>query len=259
MQGFFNNYWLGSGLTKGDTVLLHSSMRRLIKFLMDSDVSEPPKIILDSLLEFIGNKGTLVLPLFNFDFTKNQFYSAISTPSQMGAITEYARLNYAGVQTGHPVYPFYAVGHNQKEFANVNNVSAYGIDSPFAKIVELEGKIAAVDLPDSGCMTFYHYIEEMCQVPYRYYKDFSGSYQDIDGAIELRTYKIYVRDLDAGVITNVDRMGEILWNEHLYSGNRPGIGHGMRTIDANAMFLRTQKEILEGRAIETLYSIKTIE
>jgi aminoglycoside 3-N-acetyltransferase len=51
-------------------------------------------------------------------------------------------------------------------------------------------------------------------------------------------------------------MGEILWNEGLYKGFREGIGNGLRTINAQVLFDRTRIEILEGRAIETLYSIK---
>ena len=250
------SYWCGSGLVKGDTVLLHSSMRRLLKFLAELKIADPPRVVLESLLNHIGGRGTLVLPLFNFDFPKTQFYSVISTPSQMGVITEYARLNFSGVQTYHPIYPFYIIGSNENEFENINNLSGYGADSPFAKLISLEGKVAAVDLPDSRCMTFYHHVEEMCQVPYRFYKNFSGYYQKVESTIEFRTYKLYVRNLAAGVITNVDRMGEILWREHLYKGNKPGLGNGMRTIHAKTLFARTRKEILEGRAINTLYSIE---
>jgi hypothetical protein len=50
-------------------------------------------------------------------------------------------------------------------------------------------------------------------------------------------------------------MGEILWNEGLYKGSREGIGNGLRTIDAQVFFDRVSIEILEGRALETLYSI----
>jgi len=47
-----------------------------------------------------------------------------------------------------------------------------------------------------------------------------------------------------------------LWQDGLYCGNRPGVGNGMRSIKAESFFSRTSKEISEGRAIQTLYSIE---
>jgi aminoglycoside 3-N-acetyltransferase len=255
MENLLADYWEGSGLEKGDTVLLHSSMKRLLDYLTSNQVIDPPKKIIDSLISYLGIKGTLILPLFNFDFPKSKFFSMRSTPSQMGTITEYARRYVPGVRTGHPIYSFFITGYNQNEFDKIDNISGYGIDSPFAKLISLEGKIAAVDLEDSRCMTMYHHVEEMCKVPYRYFKEFEGEYESINGSIEFKKYLLFVRDLDRGVVTNVDRMGEILWKENLCKGNRPRIGNGMRTILARTLFDRTKKEILHGRAIDTLYSI----
>ena len=178
-----------------------------------------------------------------------------STQSQMGVITEYARCYIPGVRTGHPMYPFFITGYHQDKFSNIDNTSGFGIDSPFAKLISLNGKIAAVDLEDSRCMTMYHHVEEMCKVTYRYHKQFEGEYESLDGSIKIKKYMLFVRDLELGVITNVDRMGEILWQENLYQGSRPLIGNGMRTISAKTLFERTEKEILEGRAIDTLFSI----
>ena len=101
----------------------------------------------------------------------------------------------------------------------------------------------------------YHHVEEMCKVPYRYFKEFEGEYESINGFVEVKEYLLFVRDLELGVVTNVDRMAEILWQENLYKGNRPRVGNGMRTILARTLFDRTKKEILDGRAIDTLYSI----
>jgi len=250
-----SNYWSDSGLEKGDTVLLHSSMKRLLDFLTSKGLQNSPLLIINSLMAHLGQKGTLLLPLFNFDFPKSGFFSMPATKSQMGTITEYARSFFPGVRTGHPIYSFFATGYHQQEFESLNNFSGYGNDSPFAKLIHLGGKIAAVDLKDSQCMTMYHHVEEMCIVPYRYFKKFAGKYETMNGHVENREYQLFVRDLDLGVTTDVDRMGEILWSEGLYKGNRPLIGNGMRTISANTLFERTKKEILEGRAIETLYSI----
>ena len=122
--------------------------------------------------------------------------------------------------------------------------------------MELEGKVACVDLDDQDSMTMYHFVKEMLQVDYRYFKTFSGQYEDKARVVSTEDYTLFIRDLEKGVQTDVNRMGEILWKEGLYLGNRPGVGNGMRSITAQDLFDRTSKEIIEGRAIETLYSIK---
>lgn len=256
MENPLQGYWAGSGLQKGDTVLLHSSMRRAFRFLISKKVEPSPKLIVDSILEEVGSEGTVVFPLFNFDFPTSQKFSILTTPSQMGVVTEFARINYRGFRTGHPIYSFYAIGAKSELFEGINNKSGYGSDSPFAKLLELNGKIASIDLDDQNSMTMYHFVEESLNVDYRYFKNFQGSYENSEGKVTSEEYSLFVRDLERGVLTDVNRMGEILWAEGRYKGNRPGVGNGMRTIQAESLVDRTTKEIVEGRALQTLYSIR---
>ena len=104
-------------------------------------------------------------------------------------------------------------------------------------------------------MTIYHHVEELKRVPYRYFKDFDGAYTDAEGRTSTRTYRIYVRDVERGVVTNVNPAGELLWAEGLYQGDRPGIESGLRTINADGMFRFVARIIDEGRALDTLYSV----
>ncbi len=104
-------------------------------------------------------------------------------------------------------------------------------------------------------MTFYHYVEEHFNIPYRYHKVFSGEYVDQMGMQSYRHFGIFVRDLERGIVTRVDRMGEILWKKNLYSGLRPSIGCGLRVIDAKLLFNEVSKVIKEGRADGLLYEV----
>jgi aminoglycoside N3'-acetyltransferase len=249
-------YWAESGLQRGDIVLFHSSMARTFRYLLSKGVKPDPRLVIDSILDQVGPEGTVLFPLFNFDFPSTREFSMLTTPSQMGVITEFSRLNYAGSRTGHPIYSFYAIGALAGEFKDMNNRSGYGLDSPFAKLLELDGKIASVDLDDQHSMTMYHFVEEKMGVDYRYFKTFSGSYQDLNGVITSEEYALYVRDLERGVVSTLNPMGEILWSEGLYLGNRPGVGNGLRSIEAKSLVSRTSKEIVKGRANQTLYSIE---
>lgn len=256
MTNPLDGYWRGSGITPGDILLIHSSMRRAYLEVMRSGNKADSVILIESLLNEVGSGGTLVFPTFNFDFPNSKYFSMQSTPSQMGKITEDARLLCNGVRTGHPIYSFFAIGKNSQQFANVDNKSGYGENSPFALLREMDAKICIVDLQDQESMTFYHHVEEMCNVEYRFHKIFRGRYEDLEGVTSEKEYSLFVRNLQLGVQTDVNRMGELLWREGLYRGNRPGVKNGMRTIRAAQLFDRTKQIIEEGKARNFLYSIQ---
>jgi aminoglycoside 3-N-acetyltransferase len=237
-------------------ILLHSSTRGTLRRLKGLGFALDIEIILDSFLQAVGAEGTLLLPLFNFGFCSGTPFDIRTTPSEMGALTEAARVRATTVRTGHPVYSFAALGKRKDLFCGVDNFSGYGADSPFGILHQQGGKIAVLDLPDQTSMTFYHYVEESMSVDYRFLKQFSGLYTDFEGKTWERTYGLYVRKIEQGVVTRVDPMGEILWQKGLYSGDRPGTGSGLRVIDARSLYQEVASVIEQGRALRLLYEIQ---
>ncbi|MBS1250721.1 MAG: SPBc2 prophage-derived aminoglycoside N(3')-acetyltransferase-like protein YokD [Chloroflexi bacterium] len=253
MKTTLSENWAKCGVEAGDTLLIHTSLRRTL-----SNYDTTPEIVLESFLDVLGEEGTLLLPLFNFEFTKGVPFDIRTTPSQMGALTEAGRLHPGAVRSGHPIYSFAAIGAKAYRF-NVDNFSGYGSESPFTILCELDGKIGIIDLMDQNSMTFYHHIEELHDVPYRYHKEFTGNYTDAQGETTERTYSLFVRDIQKGVLTDVNPMGEVLWEKGLYTGDRPKEATGFRVISANEMFEEVSKVIKDGRAEELLYSIESDE
>lgn len=249
--------WHKSGVEEGDVLLVHSSLKKLIlKVKTDFGILIGPQEVFESLLLSLGKEGTLLLPLFNFDFPTSKYFDIRNTPSQMGALTEIGRLYEGSVRTGHPIYSFAVMGKYSAEFKGVNNKSGYGPDSPFAIIKRLKGKIGIIGLSDQHSMTSYHFVEESNLVDYRYFKDFDGRYIDESGEESERTYSLYVRNLERGVLTDVNRMMDHLWKEGLYKGEHHEQGFGMRTIDFQSFYDETDRIIKSGQAIQYLYSIK---
>lgn len=251
------NQWRASGMAVGDIVLVHSSIGRILrKAKAELYQSLGPDDILQSLIDAISESGTLILPLFNFDFAKGIPFDVRTTPSQMGVLTEQGRLFPGAVRTGHPIYSFAAIGKEREQFRNIDNYSGYGPDSPFAKLMELNGKIGVIDLADQNSMTSYHFVEEANDVPYRFHKKFRGEYTGWDGVKRTKEYGLFVRKLDEGVQTDVNRMMEKLWTDGLYAGSKPGVGYGMRTIPIRVFFDAVNAVIKRGDAIHYLYSIQ---
>lgn len=250
-----SGYWRDAGIVEGDTLLLHSSMRRTMGRLRELDHTIGVGEALEGLVYAMGCSGTLLLPLFNFDFADGAPFDIRTTPSQMGGLSEAARVRPGTVRTGHPIYSFAVIGHHAALFSGVDNRSGYGPESPFAMLRQLGGSVASLDLEDQHSMTFYHHVEEMLNVPYRCFKTFSGRYTNSEGFSSVREYELFVRRLDLGVKTDVNRAGEAMWTEGLYSGDRPLEGSGLRRLDAAAMFEFVRDIIVNGRAEGMLYSV----
>lgn len=255
-----NNYenkltdlWKRSDVNDGDMLLIHSNIKRTLLNARRKGVFLTPKNILQSFINAIGDEGTLLFPLFNFDYTTKKKFDFKNTPSHMGALTEEARKHKGSIRTGHPIYSFAVLGKNRNLFEKVDNESGYGKDSPFGILHKEGGKIACLDLEDQDCMTFYHYVEESLLVDYRYFKTFYGEYTDLNGNKREKGYKIYVRNLEKGVLTNVNPTGELMWKQGLYKGDRPKIASGLRTIKAKDMYNFVEKIILSGNAENNLY------
>jgi aminoglycoside 3-N-acetyltransferase len=247
--------WKEAGVRKGDVLLVHSNIKGTLRRYLKRGIKITPQTILDSFLEAVGPKGTLLFPLFNFDFTTGVPFDIRDTPSQMGALTEAARVHSLAVRTGHPIYSFVAIGFAAEKFMGIDNFSGYGYDSPFSLLREMNGRIAVLDLPDQNSMTFYHHVEEMYNVEYRYHKKFTAEYTDHTRNTESKTYGLFVRDIEKRVLTHVNPAGELMWKKGLYSGCRPNEGCGLRTVLAEKMYDFVSNIIIAGEAKNILYRI----
>lgn len=246
-----------AGIEQGDALLLHSSTKRTLVEARRAGLDNVDfDSIIDALLDMMGPQGTLIFPLFNFDFTSGTPFNLRQTKSQMGGLTEAARLRAGQARSGHPIYSFCALGKDAAALGEIDNQSGYGPDSPFDFLRDLDGKIGVLDLPDQNSMTFYHYVEEMLEVDYRYHKHFTGAYTGWDGQTIDKTYSLFVRDLERGIHTYVNPAGEMMWDAGLYFGHRPGEGGGLRTVKANKMFECVAEIIRSGNAENNLYRIE---
>jgi aminoglycoside 3-N-acetyltransferase len=152
------------GLSAWDTLLVHSSYKSL------GGVEGGPQTIIDALLAVLGEDGTLIMPTFNFDFCKGRPWDIRTTPSHMGAITNMVREHPDAKRVFHPIYSFAILGKYADYLTKDRYKSSYGRNSVFGKLRELDGKIMVIGLRYTDSMTFFHHIEEMEGVDYRYMK-----------------------------------------------------------------------------------------
>jgi|688.fasta_scaffold196895_2 aminoglycoside 3-N-acetyltransferase len=253
-----NNYLIRGGLQKSDKVLLHSNLNYLFKYLFKEKITFTIRDIADSILEFLGPAGTLILPTFNFDFCEVKRFSFLDTKSQMGIFSEFLRNKNKLSRTWHPVYSFSIHGNIPFGELKKNNYSAYGKESIFHWLHLNDGKIAVIDLPDQKSMTFYHYVEEMMHVDWRFFKSFYGTYEDLNRKKSNVTANIFVRKIEDGIVTDVNNMEKLLWSKNFYKGHNLNSSKGLRTILAHDIFLATKEVINKKEALGMLYTKKKL-
>jgi len=192
------------GVKQGDLLYISSDITMLLyrvrkeKLITDKGSQEQfMSAFADMLQELVGEQGTLLIPMFSWTFCKGVDYDARTTPGEVGALGNWILQNRSDFQrTEHPLYSFMVWGREAQHLCGMHNVSAWGEDSPFAYLHHHHGKNLLLNVSIERSFTFAHYVEECIHVPFRYHKDFRGSYTDADGQRSERTYSMYVRDLD---------------------------------------------------------------
>ena len=235
------------GVQRGDTLLVHSSYKSL------GEVDGGPQTVIDALLAALGADGTLIMPTFNFDFNKGQPWDVRSTPSQMGILTEFVRKDPRAKRVFHPIYSFAIIGRHAEMLGSLRYKSSYERGSVFGKLRDLDGKIMVIGLSYTNSMTFFHHIEQMEGVEYRFLKQFTGQVTDWDGTTKIDTFEMFVRDIDKGVITEVNPMGELMERAGVIKLKTIGDAD-VKLMKANEVYAFTAREMR--RDPHLLYYIK---
>ena len=238
--------FLELGVQAGDSLLVHSSYKAF------GGVEGGPQTIIDSLLEVLGNEGTLIMPTFNFDFCKGTPWDVRSTPSQMGVITNFIREHPKAKRVFHPIYSFAILGKHAEALTQDHYKSSFERNSLFGKLRDIDGKIMIVGLSYTNSMTFFHHVEEMEGVDYRFMKAFSGFVTDENGKTYEDTFRMLVRDLEKGVITEVDPMGALMEDSGIVSIREIGDAT-VKLMKANDVYEFTAREMR--RNPKLLYTI----
>lgn len=198
------------GLNEGDVVLISSDVTRLFTISHENGEIFDINVFIDEIKKVVGETGTILFPTYNWDYCHNVPFNYKKTRSQTGLMGQVAMKRPDFKRTKHPIYSFAVCGKDQELLCNMNNITSFGPDSPFAYLENVKARNIIIDVPYNHCFTFMHYIEQKTGVSYRYEKTFSVDYTDEKGVKDLRSYSMYVRNLDMNVVNDMTKMGELL-------------------------------------------------
>jgi len=250
---YISEFLSKGGVNKNEKILLHSNIKNLYRILLNEKFKFKIDDIANCFIDFIGPEGTLIIPAFNFKFCIGEKFSIKNTKSEMGVLSETFRNISEKNRTWHPVYSFSLHGKIPYDQLEKKNYSAYGKKSLFNWLLENEGKISILDLPDQNSMTFYHFVEEYHNVNWRFHKNFYGEYEDFDNNISKINASIFVRKINEGIVTDVTNMEKILWEKNLFKGHKHRSYFGLRSIKSRDLFDEVSLVIKNNQAEGKLY------
>ena len=159
-------------IKKDDKIFLHSNIAGLLQYT-NSNKENGCKIFLDFLKKYIGDKGVIIVPTYNYQFTKQKNFNVKSSPSEVGFFSNYLLKKNWKKRSLDPVFSHIIFGqlieYNNKRI----NTEAFGEDSIFNILKKNNFKIICFCC-STDRITFIHYIEYLLKVPYRYIKKFKG-------------------------------------------------------------------------------------
>lgn len=181
------------GIQNGDAIFIHSNMGFFGPAENINNLNDYCALFFESIMDVIGESGTLVVPAFSCSFFNNNVFDIKNTKSTTGAFSEYIRLLPNALRSIDPNFSVCAVGKSAEYFTSGIEPYTFGNKAFFHRFYESSGKICNFNF-DSGS-TFIHYVEKQLNVPYRYDKGFKGSIIDGNRTLELEFFH-FVRALD---------------------------------------------------------------
>ncbi len=161
------------GLAAGDVVFVHSSLSAF------GWVEGGPDAAIDALLEAVGPTGTVAMPAFTWnryhDLTEPIVFDVQheSVKDEVGIIPEVFRQRPGVLRSGHICHSVAAIGPHAQALMG-DGVKGFGKGSVFDQLEKLDAWYLFLGAPMESC-TALHHVEDLMQVPYRYYRDYKGS------------------------------------------------------------------------------------
>ena len=175
------------GVKEGGVLLVHSSLKSLgaayLDEMNDAGINAIACVI-ETLRAALGNAGTLLIPTLSYASVPvgNRAFDVRTTPSDVGAITEYFRMMPGVIRSLHPTHSVAAIGSLAVAMTvnHERDTTPVGGHSPFRKLRDLDGQILML-----GCglcpNTSMHGVEELAEPPYLFRHTLDYSCTDANG------------------------------------------------------------------------------
>ena len=151
--------------------MLHADTSFFYQF-SDIDCEKIIHIFLNELIKYKKNLKILI-PTFTYSFCRKKIFNIRKSLSEIGDFSNSCLKIKKFTRSMNPIFSF-STYNFKNDLKLIDHNTCFGINSIFDYFQKKEGKIIVLGTSFEKSVTFLHHIEELHQVNYRYYKDFSG-------------------------------------------------------------------------------------
>ena len=170
------------GVKKGDTILIQSSWAEFY------NCTETHKEIIDAIIEYLGNEGTLCMACMPL-VLPNRVFNVKKSPSKAGLLSDMFRRYPDVIRSRSVQHSVCGVGPNANYLLNEHHLGNNPWDeySPYYRLSQVNGKIVTLGLDKYWVGTIIHCVEGLLYGKVKYYTDFFSTekkefqYIDYDG------------------------------------------------------------------------------
>ncbi len=226
------------GLRAGDSVLVHCSMSKI------GYVEGGVATVVEALLTVVTYEGNVLMPAFPASgrnktyLDEHPVFDVRTTPSQMGALSEYFRTLPSTKRSLHPTDSICAIGADAAFLTegHFGELTPYTENSPFCRLCMLNGKILMLGTTLNGACTNLHTLEDAVTFPYPVYSDEVYDIEVIDVNGERHHMQTKVHNPTWSAKRNCDALKPGFEQAGILVNGKIGQADSM-LIDANGMLL----------------------
>jgi aminoglycoside 3-N-acetyltransferase len=202
------------GVREGEAMLVHSSLRSL------GPLPGGAETVVTALQQALGEEGLLLMPAHSYATVtaSSPRFDIRSTPSCVGALTEYFRRRAETIRSLHPTHSVCGSGVRAREIlsAHEKDNTPCGPNSAYHRVRDLDGQILFL-----GCgldsNTSMHAVEELVQPPYLFaHSPVTFSLVNEHGFETSRSHRVHSF---AGMRQRYDRLAAELGDQELKTGS----------------------------------------
>jgi aminoglycoside 3-N-acetyltransferase len=227
------------GLFKSNILFVHTSLSAC------GHIEGGPKTVVDAFRAWIPERAMLAMPTHTWSYPDETglapVYDARTTPSVVGAITNYFWQQPGIVRSLHPSHSLACSGPGSEGFCQGHELceTPCGTGTPYQRLVQQEASVlmfgATLD-----AYTLFHTAEDIAQTPYLYMqKQLTLRTKEKDGTIR----KIPTRRQDMGVTRRFGDMDTWLEQQGLLMRRKLGFGELLFIPSAAALHERIVAEL----------------
>jgi aminoglycoside 3-N-acetyltransferase len=198
------------GVAPGDTMFVQANL--LSSLRVDGATREEKLATIVGGLRGAVESGTLVVPAFSYSFCRGEVFDPEASPTDIGPLPEYFRTLPGVRRTLDPIFSASILGpvpgRWERRLFEEPNTDALGDDGVFGFLRDVNAKLLLYGVHFNAC-SFAHYLEQLSEAPYRYWKEFPGTMR-AEGGERSFTVRYFVRDLDSDTESNFNPLGDVL-------------------------------------------------